>query len=285
MGLFGGKKQAVGWHATEDPEVVRYFDGQRWKGHARLIAVDDLGPLPFTAEAQKQKTIAALLEQQSQIEGALRRATAAYKELGQQRSELEQQITELRQEHAEATHENYLREINLRDFPTVADGSSKIAEALKEVRAEAKQLIKDGKALSTHSQLATFFDTNSGFDSPIRKLLRKDITTMLLGIFNAECEAATRAMRSMESLNTAGDRIRRVWEKLHTAALPIGVTISNEYVSIKLQETHLVWEHLVAKAIDRAEAPDARDRLREEAKRRRSMRSRWMGWRRSSITT
>lgn len=266
MGLFGGKKQAVGWHATEDPAVVRYFDGQRWRGHARLIAVDDLGPLPFTAKAQKQKTIEELLEQQSQIEGALRRATAAHEELGQQRSELEQQITELRQEHAEATHENYLCEINLRDFPTVADGSSKIAEALKEVRAEAKQLVKDGNALSTHSQLATFFDTNSGFDSPIRKLLRKDITTMVLGIFNAECEAATRAMRSMESLNTAGDRIRRVSEKLHTATLPIGVRISNEYVSIKLQETHLVWEHLVAKAIDRAEAQDARDRLREEAK-------------------
>lgn len=266
MGLFGGKKQAVGWHATEDPEVVRYFDGQRWRGKARLTPLDELGPLPFTAKARQLKTIDELIGQQSQVESDLAAAAAAYDNLGKQRSELEQQIASLRQEHVEAGHENYLREINLRDFPTVADGSAKIAEALKEVRAEAKQLVKDGKALSTHSQLTTFFDTNSGFDEPIRKLLRKNITTMVLGIFNAECEAATRAMRSMESLNTAGDRIRRVHEKLHTATMAIGVTVSNEYVRIKLQETQLVWEHLVAKAMDRAEAQDARDRLREEAK-------------------
>lgn len=266
MRLFGGKKQAVGWHATEDPEVVRYFDGQSWRGKARLTPLDKLGPLPFTAKARQLKTIDELIGQQSQVESDLARSAAAYDNLGKQRSELERQIASLRQENVEAGHENYLRKINLRDFPTVADGSAKIAEALKVVRAEAKQLVKDGNALSTHSQLATFFDTNSGFDDPIKKLLRKNITTMVLGIFNAECEAATRAMRSMESRNTAGDRIWRVHEKLHTATMAIGVTISNEYVRIKLQETELVWEHLVAKAMDRAEAQDSRDRLREEAK-------------------
>lgn len=115
MGLFGGKKQAVGWHATDEANIIRYFDGQRWRGEARLTALDDLGPLPFTVEAQKQKTIDELVEQESQIEDAVTAASAACEDLGQKRSDLERQIRELRQERAEAVHEDFLREINLRD--------------------------------------------------------------------------------------------------------------------------------------------------------------------------
>ncbi|MFF2244301.1 GIY-YIG nuclease family protein [Arthrobacter sp. NPDC058130] len=262
VGLFGGKKQMIGWHATDDPSVMRYFDGQRWRGRARLTALDHWGPLPFPGEAQRLQADDELIERQSQIQ----KAVAACEELGQKRSDLERQIRELRQERAEVEHENFLHEINLWDFPTVADGSAKIAEALKEVRAQAKHMVRDGLALSTDTKLAAFFDINSGFDSPIRKHLRQNITTMVLGIFNAECEAATRAMRSMSSLTAAGDRIRRSWTKLHEATMPIGVMLSDDYVKLKLKESQLVWEHLAAKAIDRAEAQDARDRQREEAR-------------------
>ncbi|TSE15705.1 DUF4041 domain-containing protein [Arthrobacter sp. KBS0703] len=266
MGLFGSWKRSAGWHATENPGVVRFFDGQRWHGYGRLTALDAEGPLPFTVEAQKQRTIDELAEQQDKIEAKLREAKATCEDLGRQRSQLERQIAHLREDHAEAAHENFLREINLRGFPTAADGSAKIAEAIKEVRARARQLVKDGKAISTHDNLAEFFDTHSGVDGPIRKVLRKDITTMVLGIFNAECEAATRAMRSMTSLSSAYSRILQSHEKLHAATLAIGVSISLEYRDLKLQESHLVWDHLVAKAKERAEAQDARDRQREEAR-------------------
>ncbi|WP_411373293.1 hypothetical protein ACLH0K_08940 [Arthrobacter sp. MPF02] len=259
MGLFGAKKQSAGWYAAEDPTILRYCDGQHWRGQARLTALDDFGPLPFTPEAQKQKTLKELLEQQSQIEAAVAAASAACGGLDQERAALKRQIHQLRQEHAEVVHENFLREINLRDFPTVADGSAKIAEALKDLRAQAKQLIRDGQDLSSNPPVATFFDTHSGLDSPTRKRLRKDITMMLLGIFNAEHEAATRAMRSSGSLETAVNRVLGIHQKLHTATLGIGASISPKYVDLKLKETMLVWEHLAAQAIERAEAQDARE--------------------------
>lgn len=266
MGLFGGKRLAAGWHSTEDPEVVRYFNGQEWKGRARITALDDFGPLPLTEESRRQTTVAELIQQQGQIEQALASGTAAMAEIAQERSALEAQIAELRKDKVEVEHENYLVSVNVRDFPTVADGAPKIVEAIKEVRTQAKQLIRDERAVSTHDYIAQFFDAQSRLDSLTTEQMRKDITKIVLGIFNAESEAATRSMRSMESLNTAGNRISGIFEKLHAATLPIGVRISDEYFSLKLQETRLVWEHLAAKAIERAEVQDARERLKEEAK-------------------
>jgi len=266
VGLFGGKGLATGWHSTEDPEVVRYFDGQHWKGLGRITALDDLGPIPQTAESKRQATVQELIQQQEQIEQALHAGNAAIAELGQKRALLEEQIVQLRTVEVDVEHENYLRSINVRDFPTVADGSTEIAAAIKETRTQAKQLIKNGLAVSTRGDIAEFFDANSGFDSPTRKLLRSGVMKLVLGIFNAECEAATRAMRSMDSLNTATNRIHTVVLKLHETTLPIGVTISDAYVSLKLHENRLVWEHLVAKAIERAEAQDLRERYKDEAK-------------------
>jgi len=245
---------------------MRYFNGQEWKGRARMTALDDFGPLPVTEESRRQATIAELMQRQGQIEQALTSGAAAMAEIAQERSALEAQIAELRKDKVLVEDVNYLREINVRDFPTVADGSPEIAEAIKNVRGEAKQLIKEGRAVSTHDQLAKFFDNNGGLESQVNELLRKGVMKMVLGIFNAECEAATRAMRSMDSLNTASSRILQVNTKLHAATLPLGVSISNEYLKLKLHETRLVWKHLAAKAIERARAQDARERLREEAR-------------------
>ncbi|MDP5225869.1 MULTISPECIES: GIY-YIG nuclease family protein [Arthrobacter] len=264
MSWFSKKKLAVGWHATEDREVLRFFDGAEWKGTARLSALDEMGPLPFTEEARAAKTLSELIARQHQAAQTVASATKSLEQLGAERTSLERQIEDLRAQQSDIVAEKYLEEINLRDFPTVADGVSKIAEALKDLRAQTKQLVRDGGAISTHAGLAAFFDTKAGVDDPVWRELRKDISTLLLGIFNAECEAATRAMRSWASLNTAGDRINAVHLKLQRAAMALGIGISEEYFHLKHEETALVWNHLAAKAIERAEARAARERLKEE---------------------
>lgn len=266
MGLFGQKKVAVGWHSTEDPEVLRYFDGQRWKGRGRITPLDDFGPLRRTAETGQHMAVQELSRQQEKIERSLRAGNAALVKLGQECAWLKDKVAQLRNTELEVRHENHLQSINVRDFPTVADGSLEISQAIQKTRAHAKQFIKDGLGVSTHSDLAASFDATSGLDSPVRKRLRKDMMNLVLGIFNAESEAAIRAMRSMESLVTAGDRISRISEKLHAATLPLGISISNDYIALKRQECHLVWEHLAAKAIERAAAQDMRERLKDEAK-------------------
>lgn len=93
MGLFirrRDKAQPPGWYSTDQPDVLAYFDGESWRGRARLSGLDSDGPLPMGAEAlagqalaSTREDIAAAVSDLSEVEAELEsfRKTAATRRL------------------------------------------------------------------------------------------------------------------------------------------------------------------------------------------------------------
>lgn len=251
MKLFGNKKTHIGWHETDDLEIVQYFDGERWLGRASLKSLDSLGPVPPSVEHRLELTV----EQLQERVGVLRVEEQALRE----------RIATLNAEADSQEIERHLADVKFRDdYPTAADGSVSVMEAIKKLRDAAKQMLKDGTALNVHGSIARFFDTQSGISEKHAKIVRENFSTLILGSFNLECEAAVRQLRSDSNFETAYKRLYSAYTKCHKAALPTGVTIADKYLQLRSEELRLIFSYLSAKARERAEAKDERDRLREE---------------------
>lgn len=251
MKLFGNKKNHIGWHETDNLEIVQYFDGDRWRGRARLKSIDSLGPVPPTAEHRLELTVEQLQERVD----VLRVEEQALRE----------RIATLNAESDSQVFERYLVDVNFSDdYPTAADGSSIVAEAIKELRAEARQMVKSGTALKIHGDLAKFFDANAGVSNAMSKHIRKKYSDLILGYFHLECEGAVRQLRGSSNFDAALNRLGKAYESSGHVTRAIGIAISDEYLRLRMNELQLVYNHLATKARERAEARDERDRLREE---------------------
>lgn len=254
MKFFGSKKIHAGWHETDDSGTVQYFDGNVWRGKARLTPLDSLGPIPPilpTAAEQLEITAAQLQERVDDLRG--------------EEEALRDRNATLRAEASCQETERYLAKVKFRDdYPTAADGSTVVTEAIKKLRAETKKMLKDGTALKRHGSIAKFFDTQSGISEKHAKIVRDNFSQLVLGSFNLECEAAVRQLRSDSNFEAASKRLLSAYTKCHKATLPIGVSIADEYLQLRSEELRLIFSYLSVKARERADAKDERDRLREE---------------------
>lgn len=318
MGLFNrtrDKAQPPGWYSTDQPDILAYFDGESWRGRARLSGLDSDGPLPMGAEAlagqalaSTREDIAAAANDLSEVEAELEsfRKTAATrrrridaeikaqeeqaaaakhaaiaaasKDLSEAEAELESfrkeavttriqiraEIRELQAEHQQASENNRLNEVGFRDFPTAADGSAIIAEQIKKLRDDQRELIKSEKALSFHPQLEQHFREVDVNNPVMRKHIYKTFSTLFLKTFNVECEMAIRQLRRNSNYDSCASRIIRAYKEVCDAGLGLGISISGEYSQLRLAECNLVHRHLTAKAIERIEQAGERERLRDE---------------------
>lgn len=258
MGIFN-RKLHIGWHADDNPGIVRYFDGSSWRGEAHLTALDDLGPLTPGASFVLQEEADGLRQQIFELETSkaslLTDASNARKELEALNAELEA-----------VENDVYLNEVKFSDnYPTAADGSDDVMAEIKELRAEMKQILKDGTALQIDGQLAQHFDDNSGLSEEQLKKLRKDFSELFLGTFNVECEAAVRQLRTTSNLESSSARVRKAYTATVDAGRGIGVGITGEYFLLRHKELILVFHHLAAKAQERADARAEKERIREES--------------------
>lgn len=258
MGIFS-RKPHIGWHEDERPGIVRYFDGVSWSGEAQLTALDNLGPLSpgegFVLQEEVAKLQLQVLELEALKATFLSDTNKAYSELEALNSQLKVVASEV-----------FLNEVKFSDsYPTAADGSDLVMAEIKELRAEMQEMLKDGTALQIHDELAQYFDNGSGLSKQQLNQLRKHFSTLFLGSFNVECEAAVRQIRTTSNLEASGARIRRAYRGITDAGRGIGVGISDEYFSLRHKELFLVFHHLAAKAQERADARAEKERLREES--------------------
>ncbi|MGP4991956.1 GIY-YIG nuclease family protein [Glutamicibacter ardleyensis] len=178
---------------------------------------------------------------------------------------LRERLAKLNAEADSKEHEQYLAAVKFRDdYPTAADGATAVAEAIKELRVEAKQMVKSGLALQIHGDIAKFFDTNAGVSNAMSKHIGKSYSDLILGYFHIECEAAVRQLRTSSNFEASLNRLGRAYQASANVTQAIGIAISDEYFELRMNELQLVYNHLAAKARERAEAKDERDRLREE---------------------
>jgi len=271
VGLFNrhrNKAQAPGWYPTDQSDILAYFDGQTWRGRARLSSLDSDGPLSKGIEAQAKESLAST---QAAIQAALKDRSEAESELesfrttsARTRLQTEAEIKTLQDKHEEMRETHYLAEVGFRDFPTAADGSPAIVEQIKKLRDQQRELIKTGKALSLHPDLERYFSETAVKDPILRKHVYKTFSVLFLKTFNVECEMAIRQLRRDSSFESCAGRIHMAFTEVCTAGRGLGVGISGEYFTLRTTECGLVFEHLAAKAMERIERAGERERLRDE---------------------
>lgn len=259
MGIFG-KKTAVGWHTGDDDRVVQYFDGAAWRGKARLLPLDEAGPLPPGEEVPLLRQVEGLALEIGKLQ-TKRDAIAL------QVSGATEKIESLYAQHTELKRQVYETEVRFNDgYPTAADGSAKITSALKELRDRMKMMLRNGTALQLSTQMDASFASLVNVPQQVSKHLRESFSKLFLGYFNAECEAAVRQLRSTSSLLPSHSRILKARSKSMESGIGIGIQISEGYYRLRLDELEMVYEHLRAKEQERSEALFLREQQRDEAR-------------------
>lgn len=130
---------------------------------------------------------------------------------------------------------------------------------IKELRELQKTLIKDGKAVTGNSGW-----TVNGSASKGKKMVA-DMQKLLLRAYNAECDDAIEHVR-FNNIEACEKKIVASADAVSKLGSMMGIGITGKFVSLKMDELHLMHEYQVKKQDEKDAAKEARQRQREEAK-------------------
>ena len=137
--------------------------------------------------------------------------------------------------------------------------SDEYKEKLSSVRAQQKELVKSKCATTGR----TDWEVN-GSKSKGAKMVR-DMQKLLLRAFNAECDDAIEHVR-FNNIEACEKKILSSSDAISKLGEMLGVSIASPYISLKLDELHLMHEYQVKKQAEKEAAKELRQRQREEAK-------------------
>ena len=92
-----------------------------------------------------------------------------------------------------------------------------------------------------------------------------DMKKLLLRAYNAECDDAVEHVR-FNNIEASEKKIQTSAEAISKLGRIMDISITNQYVSLKVEELRLMHEYQVKKQEEKEEAREARQRQREEAK-------------------
>lgn len=139
--------------------------------------------------------------------------------------------------------------------------SEEYKNALVRLRDEERQLIRDGKAAVCPTQWTVGGSAKEG--ARMVKLNEK----ILLRAFNGECEAALSNV-AWNNVTKMEERIQKSFEGVNKLGDVAKVSITSEYLELKLKEIRLTHEYEEKRYREREEQRKAREELREEEKAR-----------------
>lgn len=130
---------------------------------------------------------------------------------------------------------------------------------IKEVRDKQKVLIKNNQAVTGDNKW-----TVNGSASKGKKMV-SDMQKLLLRAYNAECDDAVEHVR-FNNIEASAKKINASAEAISKLGSMMGISITRQYVSLKIEELRLMHEYQVKKQDEKEAAKEARQRQREEAK-------------------
>lgn len=139
------------------------------------------------------------------------------------------------------------------DFQTPEDYKKNLVGLRERERA----LIHEGKAAVSPVNLRVGNSTKEG-----ERMVKRNIKLMLRA-FNGECEAA-RADVSWNNISKMEERIKKSCEAINELSGVLQVTITSEYLNLKLDELRLTHEYEESKYRDKEEQRRIREQIREE---------------------
>ena len=144
------------------------------------------------------------------------------------------------------------------------DSSEKYKHSLEVNYEQQKQLVKADKAVVCGTEW-----TVGGSKAEGRKMTNQ-FKKLILFAFNGECEGLISKVK-WNNVNKTKERIRKSFETINKLGVTQHVSITNEYLRLKLEELSLVYEFEQKKYEEKEEQRMIREQMREEEKAQREL--------------
>lgn len=141
------------------------------------------------------------------------------------------------------------------DFASALD----YKEALADIRATEKELIKNKKAVSGN----TSWEVN-GSAAKGKKLV-SDTQKLLLRAFNTECDELVSKVK-YTNFDASLERIQKSADAISKLGATMNIAITHQYLAAKIKEIRLAFEYQLKKQQEKEEQKAARAEQREQAK-------------------
>ena len=217
------------------------------------------------AEQEHQRTLNTQLQAATEELDRVHRDQEAFLAAGQQvRATLNQEYQQALTTYKDLKRELALVEEGLEDisfglykphfsFQTPEDYKT----ALVALRERERQFIHEG-----HAAVCSHAWTVGGSEKEGQRMIKQNIK-LVLRAFNGECEAACVDV-SWNNITKMEERIKKSAESINKASEVLHVTITNEYLKLKLDELRLAHEYEEKKHQEREEQRRIREQIREE---------------------
>jgi len=184
---------------------------------------------------------------------------AKQRDVSREVAELEQQLQSKRQEIIVQDDQILLQTAGFYQ-PKYEFANSELYRAkLTEIRLNQEAMIKAGTA--AYGSLA--WTVNNSQREGER--MTKDYAKLILRSFNNECDVTIMAVK-YSNVESATKKITKAYEVLNNLGKRMYISISAEYLDLKLQELHLAYEYQVKKQEEKEEQRRVREQMKEEAK-------------------
>ncbi len=204
------------------------------------------------------------LEEQKAKEG--RELESFQASLQKKRQSLDQEIDKLNAQIAAKRNEIVIldEEVLLQSFGFYKpryelQNSEQYKVKLDQIRERQAALVKAGKAASCPTNWTVNNSQKEG-----ERMIR-DYTKLVLRSFNNECDASIVDLK-FNNIEAIEKKIRKAYEALNNLTQRMNISITNEYLNLKLQELYLCYEYQVKKQQEKEEQKRLREQMREEAK-------------------
>lgn len=130
---------------------------------------------------------------------------------------------------------------------------------LKAIRDEQKKAISEGSAISGNMNWQVNGSASKG------KKMVADMQKLFLRAYNAECDDAIEHVR-FNNVEACEKKITASADAISKLGTMMNISITPKYVSLKMDELHLMYEYQVKKQDEKEEQKRVREEMREQAK-------------------
>jgi hypothetical protein len=179
-------------------------------------------------------------------------------------AELEEEVTRLQagasdERTVELDDERILQEVGIYRYHHPLENAAEYKSQLNELNEQIKNMIKAG-----HAVLASDMFTFNNSLAKGRKMTA-EFSKLMLRAYNAEADNCVRALRAGNVL-TAKNRLESSVSAVAKLGAMMEMRINPDYHKLRLLELELTADHLMKLQVEKEEARDERERLREERK-------------------
>lgn len=272
---------SAGWRSTDDPDIVRWWDGHGWQ--ERYGSVLETGTQATTIprqiyELERRNIDAELLSalRITELENQVGRLT---EERNEPVADIVLQVTRKQQEllaiqgrienarfaltdiqnQVDATNDaKRTTDLLFQDYSTIADSSAKAMEEIRSLRKDAKASIRSGDAYKIRKRELL---SEEGERFSLAHWQAVKIADELLSVLNRHVE--------IEASRTTGDydtvSVHKSFLVLTELSWQLGIDLSDAYFELRTKELHRLSDYRFLKSMEKEQARYDRAEAREEA--------------------